>query len=189
MYGSIKLFTGCMYSGKTSSMIVDLDKQKIARKNTVIVKFIADTRYDHLTKSGGLITHDGKEHCKHRVINAAAIADVYDEILQYDVIGIDEAQFYPDAPAMAQKLANLGKIIICAGLNSDSKGEAFPQISKLSALAEELIKCHAICMICTMQADFTKNISEILEVDENGNNYKIGGADDYIAVCRKCMYA
>jgi thymidine kinase len=121
MKGSIKLILGGMFASKTSTMCNDVERYRIANKLCVIVKFSNDTRYNHLAKNGGIVTHAGFEHCKCPVIPARTLTEVFDEISEYEVIGIDETQFFPDCVEIVQKLANMCKIMICAGLDGDCK--------------------------------------------------------------------
>ena len=61
-----------------------------------------------------------------------------DNIIQdYDVVCIDEVQFYPDSSIFCDKWANQGKIVEASGLNGDFKRQPFEQISKLIPLADK----------------------------------------------------
>lgn len=182
MSGEVTLFMGPMYSGKTTSMCRELRKYKIARKKCVIIKYIGDTRY--LSSSDGIVTHDGIEYISSdKVISALTLADVLEDILEYDIIGIDEVQFFPDAADIIQQIANLGKIVVCAGLNGNFRAEIFnEQIARLIALSENTIKEHAICHYCLNKASFTQRISDGDELID------IGSLDKYVAVCRGCKW-
>jgi thymidine kinase len=100
----------------------------------------------------------------------------------YDVIGIDEAQFYPSIAIGAQKLANSGKIIVAAGLDATSASRPFARMPDLCAIAEDVIKLHAVCQKCYGEANFSHRISN------SGNIIEVGGADKYMALCRNCMW-
>lgn len=180
--GSIRLYIGPMFARKTSSMIDDVERYHIMNRLCVIIKYTADIRYDHLASSGGVVTHAGHERSKVPVERTQTLADIYDVINEYDVIGVDEVQFYPDAPEVLQRLANAGKIIICAGLDATWKGEIFGRMGELIALAEEVTKLKAVCGACCSNASFTKKLSG------TGDDVEIGGADKYIPMCRRCMW-
>lgn len=164
----------------TSSMCVDVERYHIANKLCIIVKYTDDNRYD--SKNGGLVSHAGHEFGAVPVVNARTLADVYDEINDYEVIGIDEVQFYPDNIEVIQQLANSGKIIIASGLDANSMGKSFARMGELIPLAEDVIKLKAVCMKCCAPASFTCRITtEDAEVS-------IGGVDKYLSVCRRCMW-
>ena len=65
------------------------------------------------------------------------------------MIGIDEAQFFDNGlPEVCNELANRGVRVIIAGLDMDYKGIPFGPIPALCAIADEVIKVHAICVRC-----------------------------------------
>lgn len=182
MKGSIKLFIGCMFSSKTSSMCNEVEKYHIANKLCVIVKFAADTRYDSLATHGGVVTHAGREHHKIPIVRASRLTDVFDEISEYEIIGVDETQFFPDNVEVLQRLANMGKIVIAAGLDGNYLGKPFGRMAEIFPIAEEIIKLKAVCMKCCADASFTQRIAG------GDQEVEIGGADKYLAVCRSCMW-
>jgi len=173
---SIELFIGCMFSGKTSAMMTQVNRHKIAGRKCILVKHAADDRY-----GSGVINHAGHAYPDIPLIKTNDLAQDYLKLLEYDVIGIDEAQFFNDIDTVAQKLANLGKIIIAAGLDATYLAEPFGNIYKLIPFAEKVEKLSAVCG-CGADASFTKKISKSTTLVE------IGGPETYRAVCRKCMW-
>ena len=77
-------------------------------------------------------------------ICAITLADIDHLIDSYDVILIDEIQFYNDAAFMCDIWANKGKIVECYGLSGDYKREPFEQISKLIPLCDKITHLTAI---------------------------------------------
>lgn len=61
-------------------------RQKLAGKNVIIVKYAADIRYDENMAS----THDCK---KMEAIATKEIKQVFSQLDEADVVGIDEGQF------------------------------------------------------------------------------------------------
>ena len=180
--GSITLYIGPMFASKTSSMIHDVERYNLAKKyhnKCMIVKYDKDTRYDHLAKFCGIVTHRGDEMIKIPIVRVSKLANVDTNGKQ--VIGIDEGQFYPDGPEYIEKWANLGIRVICACLDSTWEYKPFETVSELIAQSENVYKLKAVCMLCGNDASWTKR----LNVD-NKNIEDIGGADKYAAVCRKC---
>ncbi len=178
--GYIKLFIGPMFASKTSTMIAEVEKFHIANKFCVVVKFSGDTRYD--SSYGGIVTHAGREYHQVSCINTTKIADIFDEIKEYEVIGFDEVQFYPDCVEYLQRLANMGKIVIAAGLDGNFLGKPFGQVLELIPLAESVTKLTAVCMDCCGDASFT------FRRGTNQEEIDIGGVDKYAALCRKCRW-
>lgn len=174
--GKIKMFIGCMFAEKTSHMLSEVEKYGIAKKRCVVVKHNIDTRYD------GIGTHSQRKYHHFGVIISSSIEDIYDGLCDYDVIGIDEIQFFSDAVNSVISLANKGKIVIVSGLSGDYKDDPFPVVSNLVPVAESVIKLHAVCMKCCNRSA----IFSVKLVEKEGN--EIGGADKYQVLCRKCKY-
>jgi len=178
------LHIGPMFSFKTTELCKDMKRHKIANKSCVIVKYQGDTRYDHLIQTGGIATHDVVECVDIPVIVCGEYLNVlYDVLKKYDVIGIDEVQFFTDGAEVANKLANAGRVVICAGLDGDYLAQPFETVSKLLPLTEIVIKHHAVCMKCFADnAIFTHRLSSANE------RVVIGGSDMYIPLCRECRW-
>ena len=103
---------------------------------------------------------------------------------QYDVVGIDEAQFFDeDLVTVCKNLAKNNTRVIIAGLDKDYKGLPFGPMPLIMCEADYLDKLRAICVKCSRSASFTKRIST--EVDQ----VVIGELDKYEARCRKCFIA
>ncbi len=95
---------------------------------------------------------------------------------------MDEAQFLGDGLVeVGTKLADLGKRVIVAGLDTDFMGRPFEPMPKLLAIAEEIIKLLAICARCGNPAVHTRRlvVSEELIV--------VGATGMYEARCRRCF--
>jgi thymidine kinase len=77
-------------------------------------------------------------------------------------------------------LALDGKTIIISGLSGTFKMEPFETMSKLIAIADEVVHCRSVCVNCSEDASFTLRTSSTEEL------VAIGGADTYKPVCRRC---
>ncbi|KAI6214229.1 hypothetical protein M3Y94_00243200 [Aphelenchoides besseyi] len=173
--GSINLIVGPMFSGKTTELLRQCRRHTLAKRSVVIVKYKKDTRYDDIM----VCTHDS---LKMEGLRAIRLADVWDRLMDSDVIGIDEGQFFEDVVERAELLANCGKTVIVAALDGDYKRKQFESIAKLVPLAEKVEKITAVCQFCGHSASFTLRtiMSDVREV--------IGGAEMYQAVCRHCYH-
>ena len=107
--------------------------------------------------------------------------DILEISLEAQVVGIDEAQFFDtDLVSVCQKMANMGKRVIVAGLDQDYRGEPFEPIPQLLAIAEYITKTHAICVICGNPANYTQRMTT------DKKQVIVGAADIYEARCRNC---
>lgn len=168
---SIELILGCMFSGKTSELISKYDRYTIGNKKCIMIKYKNDNRYSQ----NEVVTHN---NIKVNAVNCECLEEFDQKVNMFDVICIDEVQFYNDADIYCDKWANLGKIVIASGLNGTSERQPFEIISKLIPKCENIIFKTAICRDNGNDACFTKcNVAKTDKV-------KIGGSDIYEAVDR-----
>jgi thymidine kinase len=103
---------------------------------------------------------------------------------------IDEAQFL--TPAQVRQLHRLvhvdGLPVICWGLRSDFRAEAFPGSATLLALADDLEEMKTICA-CGRKASFNLRLDDAGRRVREGEQVVIGGNERYRAVCPACFYA
>jgi thymidine kinase len=98
------------------------------------------------------------------------------------VVGIDEANFLGEGLVdTAQRLADAGKQVIVAGLDTDYMGRPFPPMPELLCIAESITKTLAICMRCGNPG---KHTQRLVEADEL---IVVGAAGMYEARCRRCF--
>ena len=158
---SFQVIFGPMFSGKSTELIRRLQRFKIARYNCLIVKYANDKRY---TEDDAIATHDRQML---QAVNATKLNDLkskFNIVDDYDVIGIDEGQFFPDIIEFAESMANNGKTVIVAALDGTYQRKGFANILELVPLAEHVIKLTAVCMICFEDGSYTKRITEDKEV-------------------------
>ncbi len=174
--GWIEVICGPMFSGKSEELIRRLRRASIARKRVQVFKPEIDTRYsdNHIVSHGDL-------RMKSEVVNdASGILDRMD--WRTEVVGVDEGNFMGESLVeVSARLADSGKQVIIAGLDTDFMGRPFPPIPDLLALAESITKTLAICMRCGNPAKHTQRLagSEDLIV--------VGAAGLYEARCRRCF--
>jgi thymidine kinase len=174
--GWIEVICGPMFSGKSEELIRRLRRAMIARKRVQVFKPVIDSRYS----SSEIVSH-GDIRMKSEVITSAG------EILKKmdwrtQVIGVDEPNFLgPELINVANQLADSGKQVIIAGLDTDFMGRPFNPIPELLALAESITKTLAICMRCGNPAKHTQRLVESEDL------IVVGAAGMYEARCRRCF--
>ena len=174
--GWIEVVCGPMFSGKSEELIRRLRRAEIARQRVQIFKPGIDERYsqDHI------VSHSELKIRSEGVRNAAELRGRLD--VRTEVIGIDEAQFLGmEMIETVLNLADMGKRVIIAGLDTDYLGRPFHPMPELLAIADEITKTLAICMQCGNPAKHTQRLvaSEDLIV--------VGAAGMYEARCRRCF--
>lgn len=176
--GWIEVVCGPMFSGKSEELIRRLRRSIIARKRVQVFKPVLDNRYSEQD----IVSHSDQRLPSITVENSADILAKLDWRTQ--VVGIDEANFMgPGLVEICNRLADAGKRVIVAGLDTDYMGRPFPPIPDLLAHAESITKTLAVCMRCGNPAKQTQRLvdSEDLIV--------VGAAGLYEARCRSCFEA
>lgn len=166
-----------MFSGKTEELLRRMKRAQIARQKAQLFKPEIDTRYsaEHVQ------SHDATRMVAVPVPvkNAEKILEWVDDNTR--VVGIDEAQFFEDSIVeVAQKLAYRGIRVIVAGLDLDFRGQPFGPMPKLLAVAEQVTKLSAVCMVCGGQA------SRSQRTVESDSLVAVGAREMYEARCRIC---
>lgn len=102
---------------------------------------------------------------------------------------IDEAQFLtPPQVRQLHRLAHVGDLpVICWGLRSDFRGDAFPGAAALLTLADDLEEMKSICA-CGRKASFNLRLDAGGQRVREGEQVVIGGNERYRAVCPSCFY-
>ncbi len=175
--GLFNLILGNMWSGKTSELVRRYKRHTIGGRNCLMIKYKNDVRYD----SEMVVTHDG---IKMQAKVCEYLYEVDNYIGNYDVVCVDEVQFYKDAHIFIDKWANMGIIVEACGLNGTFNRTEFPVISKLLPIAENITFLKAVCKETGDDAVYS-NINII--VDKNTTEV-IGGSEKYNAVDRKTYY-
>ena len=174
--GWIEVICGPMFSGKSEELIRRLRRAEIARQRVQVFKPLVDDRF----ATDEIVSHSAMRIDAERVPHARQILERLDARTQ--VVGIDEAQFFDERLVeVCERLANLGKRVVVAGLDQDFLGCPFEPIPQLLAKAEEITKTLAICVRCGNPANFTQRIVE------NEERIVVGGASAYEARCRQCF--
>jgi len=173
---TINLILGCMFSGKTSYIMNIAKMNKLIGKKVLIINFEGDQRYGLNTK---MYTHD-KTYIE-CVSCPKDILTINIDVLEYDVICINEGQFFSNLLDFCLKFCNKKEIYVC-GLDGDYLKKPFGEILSLIPHCESYVKLTAICMGCKngTLATFTKRVVN------NENKVLIGSSESYIPVCRYC---
>lgn len=179
--GRVELICGSMFSGKTEELIRRLRRAVIARQKVQVFKPLIDDRYHEKR----VTSHNGLDFDARPVSFASEILNQVDP--DTTVIAIDEVQFFDaDVIDICEELADLGKRVICAGLDTDFRGVPFGPMPDLMARAEEVDKLHAICVVCGEEANRTQRLINGQPAAYDDPIVLVGAAEVYEARCRQC---
>ncbi|MBE6136932.1 MAG: thymidine kinase [Erysipelotrichaceae bacterium] len=179
--GWVEVITGPMFAGKTEELIRRVKRMEYAKKHYLVFKPAIDVRYS----SNEVVSHNKKS------VNAINISHGSDikRYLKRDTqaIVIDEVQFFDDSLVKyVQELAGAGLRVICAGLDTDFRGEPFGIVGPLMAVAEQVTKLTAICSECGTDATRTQRIIDGKPAYYDDPTILVGANDSYEARCRCC---
>ena len=174
--GWVEAICGPMFSGKTDELIRRLRRAIIARKRVQVFKPSIDRRYSE----NEIVTHADVRMQSETLGSATEILSRTD--WRTEVVGIDEANFFgPSLVGVVNQLADNGKRVLVAGLDTDFMGRPFPPMPDLLATAELITKTLAICMRCGNPAKHSQRLTE------SNDLILVGTADAYEARCRACF--
>lgn len=173
--GSIVLICGPMFAGKSTELMRRVKRELFAMRRCCVIKYAKDTRYS----CDKVATHDNQQITS--TVQVSQLSELGERWKNYDVIAIDEGQFFPDIVTFSQTAADSGIKVIISALDGDFQRKPFGKVAELMPLCDNIIKVTAVCMKCQRrEAPFTKRIVRSNEQE------LIGGADMYAAVCRQC---
>jgi thymidine kinase len=174
--GWVEAICGPMFSGKSEELIRRLRRATIARKRVQVFKPALDDRYS----DSEIVTHADIRMRSEPVNSSSEILAKLDWRTQ--VVGVDESNFFgPHLAEVANQLADSGKQVIIAGLDTDYMGRPFTPMPELLAIAESITKTLAICMRCGAPAKHTQRLVESNEL------ILVGAEGAYEARCRRCF--
>ena len=191
--GELIIYFGPMFSGKTTKLTRELvTYYDVASKAGINLKVIYINHASDNRESA-----DSTASSHHSMfyqlpsglpaLKTHTLSSV--DISKYNIIGIDEAQFFDDLEVTVRDwVINRGKFVIIASLDGNFRMEPIGQANKLICLSREVEKLSAKCTNCLSvvnpiprtPAYFTHRISK------DTGDIVIGGADKYMAVCLSC---
>jgi thymidine kinase len=196
-HGSITIYTGPMFSGKTHALMARLQSKGRAHRRVLVVKPELDDRFHSLAEIVSK-QRTAEKFEKHASMAAYPIKSALDlgpliRDLDPDVLGVDEAQFFDDAIGRVLDVVahqcggRIGDIeiprnleVYAAGLDLDAWGRPFGPMPNLLAFADRVEKFTANCFQCGQDARLTQKIGG------SGGRIEVGADDLYEARCVAC---
>lgn len=180
--GSIEVISGVMFSGKSEELIRRVRRAIIARRRVEVFKSHLDARYAGLYS---VSSHDGLALDATPVDTAAEI--IRQVSADSEMVAIDEAQFLDDdIVTVVTALANRGVRVVLAGTDTDFRGEPFGPMGSLMAVAEQVDKLRAICVVCGDEACRNQRLIDGAPARYDSPTIMVGGRESYEARCRHC---
>ncbi len=180
--GWIEVICGSMYAGKTEELLRRIRRIEYAKKDIIVFKPKIDNRYSE----NEVVSHNNTRTKSFNVVEPKDIYEIVGTRLPY-AIAIDEIQFFDrEILEVCDFYASRGVRVICAGLDTDFRGEPFGVMPELLARAEYVTKLNAICQVCGGIATRTQRLINGEPADYDDPIVLIGAKESYEARCRHC---
>ena len=181
-HGTLEVVAGVLFSGKSEELIRRVRRAIIAKRAVQVFKSHLDARYAGLFH---VSSHDGREV---EAVPVDSAAEIFRQVrTDTEIVAIDEAQFLDEEIVeVATALAERGVRVILAGTDTDFRGEPFGSMAQLMAVAEEVTKLRAICVICGELACRNQRLVDGKPARWDSPTIMVGGRESYEARCRHC---
>jgi len=168
------VFTGPMFSSKTSHLLMSLERYKYQHKSIVVFKPLIDVRY----AIGEVVTHSG---WKMPAVCVKTGADIIEHLSSLDappnVVAVDEAFMIPGSAEALVWLYRTGFTVLVSSLEMSSAGKPFHEMEKMMVWATRVEKCASVCAVCGTDAHYTH------KKQTGGEEIEVGGSEMYEPRC------
>lgn len=181
--GYLDLIIGPMYSGKTNRLLNELILFATMGASVLYLNSDKDNRTDEPFSTHHPLVHS-IGNIKGKKVND--LYDVYEECKNVEIIGIDEAQFFPHLKKFVLDMVEKeGKRVIVTGLSGTFKREMFGEILQLIPYCDRLTKLNSLCMECAEHRKI-KDAHFSHRLTEENSEIVVGGKSKYVPLCRSC---
>ena len=184
---TLEVLFGPMFCGKSTELVRRLN---IAAEMGLRVLYINhdndDRSKEPFSTHNPAMTNIGK-------ISAKKISDIEQlltEAKNWDVIGVDEAQFFLGLKTVVPDLVEKYNIrVIVAGLVGDSERREFGEILHLIPKCSKVDMLTSFCVSCWNEKKIVEPAMFTRRTIESKSQIQIGAKESYQPVCRNCYLA
>jgi len=175
--GTLHIYIGPMYAGKTSKLIDTYEQSLQNEENSIILTHSSEVRYS----IDQLSTHDQKKVSCFKYDNIQKFMNEQAETIdKCSTVLIDEAQFFPELKDVLYLVNVLHKDVYIFGLDGDFQRNKFGDILDLIPHCDSVEKLTANCNNCDSPAIFSHRTCV------SDEQVLVGSHDSYRPLCRKC---
>ena len=175
------LYTGPMFSSKTTKLLARIDRSKYQKKSSVSFKPKIDNRY---TIDNQIVTHNDTHA---RCVNVSS----GEEILIFlagtdsvDIVAIDELFMISGGGKACIELFKKGYDVYVSSIELDFLGNPFEEVAEIMPYCTQIVKCKAVCSICQEDARYTSKKEDLVSQDLETGVLQVGGEETYEARCQ-----
>ncbi len=171
------IYTGPMFSSKTTGLLSSLDRFKYQNKRIAAFKPRLDDRYSE----DFICTHSGWRFPATCIKEGS---DVLEKLAEMDenphVVAVDEAFMIPGIAKVLVWLYRSGYSVVVSSLELSATGKSFDEIEKMLPWATHIEKRSAVCTVCSKDAFYT------YKKQRGGDEIEVGGPELYEPRCLRC---
>lgn len=196
--GELIMFIGPMFSSKTTHLLAELTTCADLNHSVLYINHSSDIRNTEQQDAYITTHHSSFRKLSEKItqVKVNRLEEIPYDISAYDVIGIDESQFFPNINAIVRDwVINKNKTVYLAGLNGDFRMMPIGEIHLLYSLASCIKLLTAKCEMCKakitgskrplmIDAHFTGKIG-----GDKNKIVEIGGENLYKPLCMACHKA
>jgi thymidine kinase len=176
----LHFYCGCMGSGKSTKLIIDLGTYERHHARSCVIKPSLDTRCERVQSRIPSLSRKGDV--------LLSPQDDLDPTLtsRYTRIFVDEAQFLTAKQVAQLWSMSLFVPVVAYGLKTDFQGHFFEGSQRLMELADRVIWMPSICARCGCDAVWNVRLSQNQPVF-HGAIIQVGSDESYEAWCKRCI--
>ena len=175
------LYTGPMFSSKTTKLLARIDRSKYQKKKSVSFKPQVDNRY---SIDNQIVTHNDSHIQSCGVSSGQEILEIVAGNQPIDIIAIDELFMIPGGGSACIELFKKGYDVYVSSIELDYMGNPFEEIKEIMPYCTQIIKCKAVCNICQNDARYTAKKSNMNFAVAADSILQVGGEETYEARCQ-----
>jgi thymidine kinase len=176
---TLTVYTGPMWSGKTTRMLSDLERFRLQKRDCIAFKPALDVRYGY----GKIVSHSG--WC----VPASVVKTGFDMLAMLEasdrmpqVVAVDEAFMISGVADALIWLYSRGTTVVVSTLDMSYTCKPFKEVQRLLPWATRIEKCVAVCVECGQDARYTHK-----KIAEDDREIQVGGAEMYEPRCMAHM--
>jgi len=188
--GSLELLLGPVGARKSGALINAKRRWQVAKRRVLLVAYAPPGVAGGIPRDGPLDNRDGVHEAAVLSDTLVAMSTVL-HLTCYDVLCVDEGQFFPDLLAGVSVWLAAGKPVVVGGIDSTYEGAPCDgqtvqlpgNILALVAWATTVTKLHAVCLACgAMDAAFSQRLPSA-----EGDGADLADKRHYEARCYRCF--
>lgn len=180
---SLDVIVGPMFSGKTTELIRRLTIFCQVGYSVLYINSVLDTR-DESFSTHNVSLSTTQAHID--MVKASSIAEIFERAKTYDIIAIDEAQFFEKLRENVLHLVEtLGKKVIVASLDGDHQRRPFGDVHMLLSVCDSVTKLYPICKVCARDKLKRRALFSRRILSQCDAQVLVGAGESYMPVCRE----